>query len=69
MHSGLQCGGAPTYSGLHEQIGVPETSLQIEFGPQGEGTQVLIDSGLNSWRMHRINGSPVYEDGQEHIGL
>lgn len=47
-HSGLQYGGIPTYSDLHEQIGVPDTSLHTEFGPQGDGIQTSTINGLNS---------------------
>lgn len=47
-HSGLQYGGTPIYSDLHEHIGVPETSLQTEFGPQGEGMQASTITGSSS---------------------
>lgn len=36
-HSGLQFGGVPKNSGKHEHDGELLISLQIAFGPHGEG--------------------------------
>lgn len=38
-HSGLQFGGLPENPVKHEQEGASPISWQIEFGPQGDGTQ------------------------------
>lgn len=45
VHSGLQLGGEPVYSGRHEHDGVPPLSLHCEYGPQGEGTQGFTGAG------------------------
>lgn len=39
VHSGLQYGGDPKKFGEHVQDGKSEISLQIEFGPHGDGVQ------------------------------
>lgn len=46
LHSGLQFGGLPRYSGRQEQLGIPPISLHCEFGPHGEGTQGFCISGF-----------------------
>lgn len=42
MHSGLQNGGTPMYSGKQVHEGEPFASLHIEFGPQGDGKHGLL---------------------------
>lgn len=37
VHSGLQPGGLPIYSGKQEHTACPLTSLHWLFGPQGDG--------------------------------
>lgn len=37
MHSGRQFGGKPVYSGWQVHEGDSPMTLQIEYGPQGEG--------------------------------
>lgn len=39
VHSGLQYGGDPKKFSIHVQDGESEISLQIEFGPHGDGVQ------------------------------
>lgn len=39
IHSGLQLGGVSTKPGWQEHTGLLLISLQILFGPQGEGVQ------------------------------
>lgn len=39
IHSGLQSGGLPINPLRQEHDGASPISWQIEFGPQGEGTQ------------------------------
>lgn len=39
VHSGLQYGGDPENSGIHVHDGVPDISLHMELGPQGDGVQ------------------------------
>lgn len=54
IHSGWQLGGAPLNSGKQEQDGDSPTTLHIEFGPHGEGSQGLI--GFAS-KTNAVNGS------------
>lgn len=39
MHSGLQFGGVPLYSGRHEQEDNSLTTWQRAYGPHGDGWQ------------------------------
>lgn len=52
-HSGLQFGGVPKNSGKHEHDGELLISLQIAFGPHGEGwhgfTEISIAVGAEIW--------------------
>lgn len=48
MHSGLQLGGEPVYSGKQEQDGEPFISLHWAFGPQGDGMHGLSGSTTGS---------------------
>ena len=71
MHSGLQFGGFPINSWRQEQDAWSFIALHCAFGPQGDGrhgsTCCCIGSSIICEQ--RINGSPVYRDGQLHIGL
>lgn len=42
VHSGLQPGGLPIYSGRQEQTACPFTCLHWLFGPHGEGLQGFL---------------------------
>lgn len=46
-HSARQFGGAPIKFGAHIQTGLSPSSLQCEFGPQGEGKHGLILIGAS----------------------
>lgn len=46
MHSGLQRGGVPTYSGRQEQDGVSPTTLHCALGPQGDGLQGSVGASI-----------------------
>lgn len=48
VHSGLQLGGEPAYSGKQEHDGIPPLSLHCEYGPHGEGRHgsVITWTGL-----------------------
>lgn len=48
IHSGLQFGGDPIYSGKHEQDGNSLITLQIAFCPQGDGRQGSTYDGTSS---------------------
>lgn len=52
IHSGRQFGGELINSGKHEQEGEPLASLQMEFGPQGEGWHKLIGGSGGSSKIH-----------------
>lgn len=45
VHSGLQCGGLPTYPPKHEQEGFPLISLQSLFAPHGDGLHGFVIMG------------------------
>jgi hypothetical protein len=46
VHSGLQFGGEPKNSGRQEQDGKSSVTRHSEFGPQGDGKQGLIITGV-----------------------
>lgn len=43
-HSGLHVGGVPTNPSWQEHTPWPSTSLQLLYGPQGEGTHGFVSS-------------------------
>lgn len=45
MHSGRQFGGAPLYSGKQAHKGLSPFTLQIEFGPHGDGSHGFTGIG------------------------
>lgn len=72
IHSGLQFGGLPIISGRHEQEAWSPTTRHWAFDPQGDGWHGSEGGDCNGCSMigvQRMNGSPVYRDGQLHIGL
>lgn len=71
-HSGRQFGGIPIKSLRQLHAGVSPIGLHSVLGPHGDGWHGLIGSrcggcSITAWQ--RTNGSPVYRDGQLHIGL
>jgi len=75
IHSGRQLGGEPKNSGWHWQTGPFLSFLQIELGPQGDGTQgswggdFTSGTAIGGRTTHCLNGSPVRPGGQPQIGL
>lgn len=53
IHSGLQYGGDPTYSGKQEHDGKPLRTLQTAFDPHGDGWQGSTKTGSSSKILRR----------------